>query len=173
MEVVAEFQCHKINKSSNQLDRWTHLRRNKMLKLELALKGQCPTEVQLTPTILFTLKLRIRLEWWEAWLAIKQELIQCQQWVQTHITPKIRSNSNKRVKSLTPWWKYKVLFLDQTLVKQDQIRPYQLRKNNRFKIQRVEWSIRKVTTYNKTNKWVGKHSNTSNNNRASRQPNHK
>ena len=140
MEVeVQEYPCHKINKYYILLDRWTESRPTKIYRVELVPKDQCQTEALSILTIPFTSRLRIRPESLEAWLDIKQELIPCQQLVQIHTIKLIKNSSNKRVKSLTQWWKYKVSSLDKISAKRDQVQRFQLRKSNRFKTWRVEW----------------------------------
>lgn len=140
MEVEGqEFPCHKINRCCILQDRWVVFPLTKMVRVELAHKDQCQIEAQLILTIPYTLRLRIRLELLEAWLVTKRGLIPCQQLVQIHTIKQIKNNSNKRGKSLTPWWKYRVFNLDKTLAKRGQIHRYQLRRNSRFKIWKVEW----------------------------------
>jgi len=177
MEVeVQEYPCHKINKYCILLDRWMVLQPIKTYRVELVHKDQCQTEALSILTIPFTSRLRIRLESLEAWLDIKQVLILCQQLVQIHTAKLIKNSSNKRVKSLTRWWKYKVSNLDKILVKRDQIHRYQLLKSNKFKT----WKVLKAVAYNSSSssssnsnrmpRWVDKfnNNNSNNNNRVSK-----
>jgi len=139
MEVAEQaYLCHKMDKYCNLLDRWVESDPTQIYRAELVHKDQCQTEALSTLTILFTLRLRIKLELLEAWLDIKQEPIPCQRSVQIHTIKQIKSNSSRQVKSLIQWWKYKVSNLDKTLAKRDQILRYQLLKSNRFKTWRVE-----------------------------------